>query len=363
MHNSESGTLDLTGITTNGSIACLAGNYIPYESSWTNDGTILASATAYGGSYPGFTGSAFSNHACAISVYSNYDALMMTNNGYMDLYAVNYGQNKGYEYAIGMEFESSATNFINKGTIDIQALQGYTFGMYLPTLEEDSFLKNYGDGTYSFIQPDEVVTVTVKYSAGGSGGTTAEGCPSAKYKDIDTNQWYHYYIDYVLRNHLMIGTSDTEFSPDDTLTRAEAVMVLWRLAGEPMVKFDMDFEDVPELQWYTEAIRWSASEKVIEGYGDGTFGTEDPITKEQLSAILWRYAKSEGYDVFGGEDFDLSVFTDESSISDYAYDAVKWACGADIIRGNGDGTLNPAGDMKRSEFSTMMMYFIENIIR
>ena len=145
MHNTESGTLDLTGITTNGSIACLAGNYIPYESSWTNDGTILASATAYGGSYPGFTGSAFSNHACAISVYSNYDALMMTNNGYMDLYAVNYGQNKGYEYAIGMEFESSATNFINNGTIDIHALQGYTFGMYLPTLEEDSVLKNYGD--------------------------------------------------------------------------------------------------------------------------------------------------------------------------------------------------------------------------
>ena len=87
----------------------------------------------------------------------------------------------------------------------------------------------------------------------------------------------------------MAGTSDSTFAPEDTLTRAMLVTVLWRQAEKPVVNYLMQFSDVPEGQWYSEAVRWAASEKLVLGYGDGRFGTNDPITQEQLNLIFRQY--------------------------------------------------------------------------
>jgi hypothetical protein len=222
-------------------------------------------------------------------------------------------------------------------------------------------LTDNGDGTYSFIQPTGRVIITVTYVKNACGGTAADNCPSAQFTDLDTTQWYHLYTDYVIEKGLMDGTGDAIFSPNGTLTRAQVVTVLWRLEGTPLTDGATAFDDVDIAQWYGDAIRWAAGEKIVEGYSDTRFGPNDPITREQLAAILWRYAQYKGYDVSGGQDVDLSVFDDADAISAYAYPAFQWAYGAGIIEGDSAKTLNPTGDASRCAFAAMITRFLENL--
>ena len=134
--------------------------------------------------------------------------------------------------------------------------------------------------------------------------------------------------------------------------------MLWRMENEPQVNYDMGFEDVADGQWYTEVIRWAVSEKIMEGHSDVAFGPNDPITREQLAVILYRYAAYKSYDVTAKG--DPSSFTDASKISGWAYEAMEWACGT-LMGGNGDGTINPTGNSRRCEFATMIMRFIEDV--
>ena len=113
--------------------------------------------------------------------------------------------------------------------------------------------------------------------------------PTAAFTDVPADAWYAGAVRYCRENGLMSGISDTIFAPEATLTRAMLVTILWRQAGKPVVNYLMRFSDVPEGQWYSEAVRWAASEKLVAGYGDGRFGTDDPITQEQLDLIFRRY--------------------------------------------------------------------------
>ena len=184
-----------------------------------------------------------------------------------------------------------------------------------------------------------------------------ENCPSLDFDDLDTSLWYHEYVDYVIDKGLMGGTGSYRFSPLGTLTRAEAVTVLWRIEGEPKVDYDMNFTDVAEGKWYTEMIRWAASEEIMGGLGNGTFGPNSPITREQLAAILYRYAGYKGYDVT--EKGSLSSFTDAAKISGWAQEAMRWAC-VSLMQGSG-GAINPLGNTTRCEFSAMIMRFMEHV--
>ncbi len=109
------------------------------------------------------------------------------------------------------------------------------------------------------------------------------------FADVDAGAWYAGAVDYVRKHELMNGVDGGRFDPEGTLTRAMLVTVLWRQAGEPVVNYLMDFSDVAGGQWYTEAVRWAAGEKLVGGYGDGRFGTNDPITQEHLNLIFQRY--------------------------------------------------------------------------
>ena len=109
------------------------------------------------------------------------------------------------------------------------------------------------------------------------------------FTDVPSDAWYAGAVQYCRENGLMAGTSDTTFAPEATLTRAMLVTILWRQAEKPVVNYLMQFSDVPEGQWYSEAVRWAASEKLVAGYGDGRFGANDPITQEQLNLIFQRY--------------------------------------------------------------------------
>ena len=120
----------------------------------------------------------------------------------------------------------------------------------------------------------------------------------------------------------------------------------------------MDFADVPLGQWYTEAIRWAARDGIVSGYGNGAFGPGDPITREQLAAMLYRYAQDRGYDLSTGTGSGLTSYTDAADVSPWALQAMEWACGAGLITGTGDGsTLFPQGEATRAQAAALLMRF------
>ena len=185
---------------------------------------------------------------------------------------------------------------------------------------------------------------------------------SLPFTDIADNAWYADAVRYVYKHGLMAGTSATTFAPDVTTSRSMIATILWRMAGGPVVNYAMNFADVPQDQWYSEAIRWAASEGIASGYGN-TFGTHDPITREQLATMLWRYAQSEGYDVSVGESTNILSYTDVADVAEYAIPAMQWACGAGIISGTGDGsTLTPQGQATRAQAAVMLTRFCEEYV-
>ena len=180
-------------------------------------------------------------------------------------------------------------------------------------------------------------------------------CPSRSFTDLGTvGTWYHEAVDYVLRNGLMNGHDNGLFGPDDGLTRAQLAQILHNLKGRPVVNYLLQFEDVPSGAWYTEAVRWAASTGIVSGYGNGLFGPDDNITREQLAVMLWRYAGSPA-----ATDRELH-FSDANQASSWALDALRWAVENGIISGKGGGILDPTGPATRAEAAEILKNFLEN---
>jgi len=189
-------------------------------------------------------------------------------------------------------------------------------------------------------------------------------CPSATFADLDIDAWYIDSTDFVIANGLMNGIGDDKFDPNGTTTRAMIVTILWRLEGSPIVNYAMDFEDVDAEQWYTEAVRWAASEKIVEGYGNGKFGTNDAITREQMVTIMYRYAQYKGYDVSVGENTNILSYGDVFDVAEWAIPAMQWACGSGMIQGIADGStmnLAPQGNATRAQAAAILQRFVENV--
>jgi len=178
------------------------------------------------------------------------------------------------------------------------------------------------------------------------------------FTDVAEGKWYTEPVEYVYHHKMMEGVGNNLFDINGTTSRAIIVTILWRLEGEPVVNYLMQFEDVPADTWYTEAVRWAASEKIVEGYSDTAFGPTDPITREQFATILWRYAKYKGYDVSVGEDTNILSYEDAFSISEYAIPAMQWACGAGLMEGDGL-KLTPKADATRAQAAALFQRFCE----
>ena len=157
----------------------------------------------------------------------------------------------------------------------------------------------------------------------------------------------------------MIGTSETTCEPNTTTTRAMLVTVLYRLENKPEISSIGIFDDVPEGEYYSEAVAWAAANGIVNGYGDGTFGPDDILTREQMAAIMYRYAKYKGYDV--SDRANLSDFTDADEISGYAAEAMAWVNAEGIINGTSETTLEPVGDATRCQFAAILYRFCENV--
>ena len=187
-----------------------------------------------------------------------------------------------------------------------------------------------------------------------------EGCPSGKFVDVDSKQWYHPYVDYAVTHGLFGGTSANTFEPESAMTRAMLVTVLWRYEGQPK-GYQNTFVDVNAKSgsWYIDAVAWAAANKIVGGVGNGKFDPEGKITREQMATILFRYAKWKGIDT--SKRGDLSVFPDGSKVESWAKEAMQWTVAEKIIGGS-DGKLLPQGSATRAQVATILMRFIENIV-
>lgn len=219
-------------------------------------------------------------------------------------------------------------------------------------------LTDKGDGQYTFKMPASKVDVkaTFKKAEACDGGTA---CPSYQLKDVDKNAWYHGAVDYVVQQGLMGGTSATTFEPNTKTSRAMIVTILYRLENEPDVTVDNGFADVKKGQWYSDAISWAAANDIVNGYSDTQFGPNDSITREQMAAILYNYINYKGYDATASTDLDQYV--DASQTSDWALESLKWANATGLITGTSDVTIAPKGDATRAQVAAMLMRFCETV--
>ncbi len=177
------------------------------------------------------------------------------------------------------------------------------------------------------------------------------------FTDVPETEWYREAVEYVFENKLMNGMNATTYAPQKTLTRAMLVTILYRMAGSPEVEIDNVFTDVAEGQWYTEAILWGYDNGIVMGMGKGLFAPNNAVTREQMVTFLYRYAKYAGYDLSKAETTDLSDYVDADTVSDYAVDAFAWAVGEGIVNGLGKNNLGPKGTATRAQVAQVIMKF------
>ena len=177
------------------------------------------------------------------------------------------------------------------------------------------------------------------------------------FTDVSEKDWFYGDVMFVYENGLMLGTSKTLFSPHGTATRGMMATILWRMEGSPAPKGKNSFTDVEAGKWYADAITWTAENGIFAGYGKDKFGPDDPITREQLAAIFYRYADYKGYDLTVKGNLDK--FKDADKITDYAKTAMQWAVGSGLVKGKSGNLLDPQGMATRAEIAAMLHRFIE----
>lgn len=189
-------------------------------------------------------------------------------------------------------------------------------------------------------------------------------CPSAVFTDVNRALWYHDGIDFALSNGLFFGATTTTFEPDSSMTRGMLVTVLYRLEGSPATEGENPFTDVVNNFYYTTPIIWASENGIVSGTGNGRFDPELSITREEMAAILYRYAKYKGYDVSAAA--DLSVYPDANTVSSWAREAISWANAEGLVSGskeNGVVLLQPNGDATRAQVASILMRYVKNIVQ
>lgn len=184
---------------------------------------------------------------------------------------------------------------------------------------------------------------------------------SLPFGDVKSGDWFYNDVKYVYEKGMMAGTAADVFAPNATTTRAMIVTILYRLEGSPAVTGTSAFVDVPAGQWYTDAVNWAAANQIVKGTSATTFAPNDSITREQMAAILYRYAQYKGYDVT--KKADLSGYSDNSQVSAYAKDALAWANAAKLINGVTNTTLAPQGNATRAQVSAILHRFCDGVVK
>ena len=227
---------------------------------------------------------------------------------------------------------------------------------YVPTWRGHTFIGWYSERSLtnkvSGVYLTKDMTVYAGWRVDENPGTGAN-----PFTDVSEKDWFYGDVMFVYENGLMLGTSKTLFSPHGTATRGMMATVLWRMEGSPAPKGKNSFTDVEAGKWYADAITWTAENGIFAGYGKDKFGPDDPITREQLAAIFYRYADYKGYDLTVKGNLDK--FKDSDKITDYAKTAMQWAVGSGLVKGKSGNLLDPQGTATRAEIAAMLHRFIE----
>lgn len=236
-------------------------------------------------------------------------------------------------------------------TLTLQPDAGYTLEQVSVTDGKGTALTltASADGTFTFTMPASRVAITAVF--------TKQTLP---FIDVQATDWFYQAVAEAYEQGLMSGTSPITFAPDAPTTRGMIVAVLHRLEGEPAAS-GTSFDDVAEDQYYASAISWANAKGIVAGYDASRFGPDDPITREQMAAILYRYAASKGYPA--SKRADLSAFRDAAQISPYAADVLSWANAEGLITGMGDGLLNPGGYTTRAQAAAILLRFKDAFLK
>ena len=262
----------------------------------------------------------------------------------------------------------SVTSIGNYAFTNCSSLTSVYFRGNAPIIGEKVFKMWDAEAGKTVIIPN----LTLYYIKGKNGWTTPtwNGYPTATwdgstgdmpivYVDVSAKAWYYDAVQYATQNGLMNGVGGNRFDPNGEMTRAMLVTVLWRYAGEPK-EGENTFTDVPSGQWYTDAVAWAAENEIVNGVGNNRFAPNGKLTREQMAAILFRYANKNGIDT--SKRGNLNSFPDASKVSAWAKDAVQWTVAEGIINGS-DGKLLPRGNATRAQVATILMRFIENFVK
>ena len=228
---------------------------------------------------------------------------------------------------------------------------------YVPTRHGYTFIGWYSDRSLT----NQVSEVSLTKNMTVYAGWRADENPDIvvnPFTDVSEKDWFYNDAMFVYKNGLMLGTSKTLFSPHGTVTRGMMATILWRMEGSLAPKGENSFTDVEAGRWYADAITWAAENGIFAGYSMDKFGPDDPITREQLTAIFYRYADYKGYKltVTG----NLDKFEDADKITDYANTVMQWAVGNGLIKGKAETLLDPQGTATRAEIAAMLHRFVEN---
>ena len=227
---------------------------------------------------------------------------------------------------------------------------------YVPTRHGYTFIGWYSDHNLT----NQVSEVSLTKNMTVYAGWRADENPDIvvnPFTDVSEKDWFYNDAMFVYKNGLMLGTSKTLFSPHGTVTRGMMATILWRMEGSLAPKGENSFTDVEAGRWYADAITWTTENGIFAGYSKDKFGPDDPITREQLTAIFYRYADYKGYKLTVTENLDK--FEDADKITDYAKMVMQWAVGNGLIKGKSENLLDPQGTATRAEISAMLHRFIE----
>lgn len=268
-------------------------------------------------------------------------------------------QSNGYFPTIGgwSEFErgeKSGWMYLVNGSMPSVAAQDYelTGNATVVWFYTDDYSNDYGSESWD----DD---------SSSSGTTTAPTTPAnpvpdkaMSFTDVKSNDWYYSSVRYAYDNGLFSGVSHDSFGPGDSMDRSMLATVLYSLDGKPAAG-KSGFADVADGAWYADAVAWAAEHGIVSGVGGGAFTPGGTITREQLAVMLYRYAQYKGYDV--SKTADLSGYADRDKLSDWAAQAVQWACGSGLMAGRSAAQLAPEGTLTRAEAATMLKAFCENV--
>lgn len=259
-------------------------------------------------------------------------------------------------------YQTNGGSEIKKVTINKNSLlevpeaptkEGYTFGGWYTDKELTKAYDFTAGVTKSF-------TLYAKWNEIEKEPEVVEPDTTISFEDVSTDDWFYDNIRYVVENKLMTGVAEGEFAPNNTLTRAMLVTVLYRNAGEPAVNKSIPFADVDMDAYYASAVIWAKQNGIVNGITENEFTPDANITREQIAAIIHRFAQYKGYDISVGENTNILSYEDALSVSDYAMASMQYVVGSGLINGKTNSTLNPQDNATRAEIAAILHRFIEN---